>query len=125
MWIALGDEPKVRAGERQPERADGRRHQPRASFRHRLGAKVSEMLMEPRPPGQRKRIPRLQDRPKLSRPPALHQTHVPAMPGGQYFQDDISLAVATRPDDDSFFGPFHALILPENAGSKEPQVLSR
>ena len=75
---------------------------------HGLGAEIAEMLMEPRPPGERERVAGLQDRPEPPRAPALDEAQMPPVPGGQDLQDHVGLAVPPRADDDAFLGPFHA-----------------
>src|SRR5688572_1062463 len=65
------------------------------------------MLVQARPPSERQRISRLQDRPQLPPTSALHKAHVAPMTRRQDLQDYVGFAVPPRADDDSLFGPFH------------------
>ena len=99
----------MRAGKRQAERADRVAISAGAALRHRLGAEIAEMLVEPRPPGQRQRVSGLKDRAEPPRAPALDEAEMPPVSGRQHLQDHVGLAVAPRADDDAFLRPFHGV----------------
>src|SRR5665213_4190242 len=83
-------------------------HQPCRAQIRRLDGVESQMLVEPRPPGQRSAIAGLQHRLHAPAPATLDETQMAPVRRRHGLENDTRLAMFSDADDEAFVMPFHA-----------------
>ena len=107
--IALGQETAERREMRHAKRRVRRHHQVAGAQPHTLDHIVTEMLVEPRAPGDAHDIAGLQHRTHARARPSPHQPEMAAVRARHHFQDGVRLAMPARAENDAFVGPVHLL----------------
>ena len=105
--IALGQETAERREMRHAKRRVRRHHQVSRAQPQTLDHIVTEMLVEPRPPGDPHDVPGLQHRSHAGARPSPHEPQMPPVRTRHHFQDGVRLAMPARAENDAFVGPIH------------------
>ncbi len=118
--IALGQETAERREMRHAKRRVRRHHQVAGAQPHTLDHIVTEMLVEPRAPGDAHDIAGLQHRTHAGARPSPHEPEMPAVRTRHHFQDGVRLAMPARAENDAFVGPVHLLLAAQPSSACAP-----
>jgi len=118
MGIALRQQPKQRRDRAEAIERNRRRDQPRSVGGEQLDLVFAEMLVEPRPPGQRDGVAGLEHWLLLGRAPAADEAEMAAMVAGHHLQDHGALAMAPDADDRALVAPFHGMGLGQDIAGR-------